>query len=195
MRPLILASTSPYRRQLLQRLQVEFLTASPDCDETPLPAEPPDARALRLAEEKALAVAADYPAALIIGGDQTIASGERLFDKPGSRDNAIRQLLSMRGSALSFYTAVTLAVTAEDAEPVVTSRLVTHHAHFRNVSEDEIIRYVDKENALNCAGGAQIEGLGIALLEDIQGGDPTALIGLPLITAADLLRQQGLLIP
>lgn len=193
--PLVLASTSPYRRQLLQRLQVEFVTIAPRTDEAILPGEPPDARALRLAEEKALAPAADYPAALIIGGDQTIAAGAQLFDKPGSRVNAIRQLLAMRGRQLTFYTAVALALTKEGAASVITSRLVTHYARFRHTDEAEVSRYVDKENAFNCAGGAQIEGLGIALLEDIRGGDPTALIGMPLMVVADLLRRQGLAVP
>lgn len=188
----ILASISPYRRQLLARLQVEFQVAAPPVEETPLPGEPPDARALRLAEEKASSLAADYPNALILGGDQTIASGAALFDKPGSKENAIAQLLTMRGRQLTFYTAVALVNAAAHT---VESKLVTHRARFRNADEEEIRRYVEKEDARNCAGGAQIEGLGIALLEEIEGGDPTALIGMPLMAVAALLRRCGVAVP
>ena len=188
----VLASTSPYRRQLLSRLQIDFQVEAPLVDETPLPGEPPDARALRLAEEKARALAPRHPQSLILGGDQTIAAGNLLFDKPGSRENALAQLVDMRGRALTFYTAVALA---DVAAGTVTPRLVTHRAHFRNASEEEIRRYVEKEDATNCAGGAQIEGLGISLLDDIEGGDPTALIGMPLIVVAALLRRHGVAIP
>ena len=189
---LVLASTSPYRRQLLSRLQVDFDVAAPPVDETPITGEPPDARALRLAEEKASALAGDYPASLILGGDQTIACGDCLFDKPGSAENAVTQLCQMRGRRLTFYTAVALA---DIAAGKCVSRLVTHRARFRHADEAEIRRYVQKENATNCAGGAQIEGLGIALMDDIVGGDPTALIGMPLITVAALLRGCGMLVP
>lgn len=192
MQTLVLASTSPYRRQLLQRLQIPFTTAAPHTDETPVIGEPPDARALRLAEEKAQALAAQYPEALILGGDQTIADGNDIFDKPGSRENAIKQLGLMRGRSLTFYTAVALA---DAGSGTVVSRLVTHRARFRDAAAEEIRRYVDKEDATNCAGGAQIEGLGIALLDDIEGGDPTALIGMPLIAVAGLLRRHGFTIP
>ena len=202
----VLASISPYRRQLLSRLQIDFQVAAPQVDETPLPGEPPDARALRLAEEKASAVRADYPQALILGGDQTIAAGGELFDKPGSRENAIAQLCDMRGRDLTFYTAVALTRAAEGAEgaaaegaagaaQTTTRRLVTHRARFRDASPEEIRRYVEKEDATNCAGGAQVEGLGIALMDDISGGDPTALIGMPLICVAALLRGHGVEIP
>ncbi|MCH9758476.1 MAG: Maf family nucleotide pyrophosphatase [Proteobacteria bacterium] len=190
--PLVLASTSPYRRQLLNRLQIPFSVAAPFVDETPIIAELPDARALRLAEEKALALAAEYPDSLILGGDQTIADGECLFDKPGTRDNAIAQLLQMCGRQLTFFTAVALADTSNGS---VTTRLLTHRARFRMANENEIRRYVEKEDATNCAGGAQIEGLGISLMDDIRGGDPTALIGMPLICVASLLRQHGIAIP
>lgn len=191
----VLASTSPYRRQLLSRLQIDFQVAPPQVDETPLPGEPPDARALRLAEEKACALRAEYPHALILGGDQTIAAGERLFDKPGSRENAIAQLCDMRGRDLTFYTAVALAAAEGAAAQTVTSRLVTHRARFRDASPEEIRRYVEKEDATNCAGGAQVEGLGIALMDNITGGDPTALIGMPLISVAAMLRGHGVEIP
>ena len=192
MLPLVLASTSPYRRQLLARLQVEFTVAAPAVDETPVVGEPPDARALRLAEEKALALAADYPVALILGGDQTIAAGDCLFDKPGTAANAIAQLRRMRGRQLTFYTAVALANPGANT---LDSRLITHRARFRDASEEELHRYVEKENATDCAGGAQIEGLGITLLDDVSGGDPTALIGMPLIAVAQLLRGSGVLLP
>ena len=192
MPPLVLASTSPYRRQLLARLRVDFQTAAPPVDEAPVPGEPPDARALRLAEEKASSLVAAHPAALILGGDQTIAAGEEIFDKPGSKENAVAQLLTMRGKRLTFYTAVALA---DAAGQTLRSKLVTHRAKFREASEAEIRRYVEKEDALNCAGGAQIEGLGIALLDEIEGGDPTALVGMPLMAVAALLRAQGVAVP
>lgn len=189
---LVLASTSPYRRQLLARLQVAFDVAAPEVDEAHLAGEPPDARALRLAEEKAQAAAADHPAALLLGGDQTIAAGADIFDKPHTAQNAAAQLCRMSGRPLTLYTAVALFDSAAGA---LASRLVTHRARCRCFSADEARRYVEKEDAANCAGGVQIEGLGIALMQDIQGGDPTALMGMPLIVVAELLRAHGVAVP
>lgn len=192
----VLASTSPYRYQLLKRLQVEFATAVPPVDETPIAGEPPKTRAVRLACEKAQSLAGEYAGkgkVLIIGGDQTIADADaQIYDKPETKPNAIRQLLAMRGKTLFFWTAVAVYDTQNKT---LTHRLVEHTARFRQADEAEITRYVEKESALNCAGGAQIEGLGIALMDSIDGGDPTALIGMPLIAVADLLRQAGLQIP
>ena len=200
---IILASTSPYRRQLLARILPSFQTASPETDESEIPGEPPDARALRLAEEKALSVANQFPGALIIGGDQTISSDGEIFDKPGTPDRAEKQLRRMRGRPLHFHTAV--AVCRAGIESVKTesetvacemqSRLVMHRARLRAATDAEIARYVKREPALNCAGGAQIEGLGIAMMSEIRGADPTALIGVPLIPLSHLLRRSGVPIP
>lgn len=185
MRQLVLASTSPYRRQLLQRLQRLFVVAAPRTDETPITGEPPDARALRLAEEKSRALMSQFPGALILGGDQTIAAAEgELFDKPGDAENAVLQIKRMRGKILRFYTAVALTDGGR-----TQARLVSHTARLRRLDDGEIEDYVCKEPAFSCAGGVQIEGLGISLMQCIDGGDPTALIGMPLIEVAALLRE------
>lgn len=176
----------------MSRLQVEFSVVAPHTDETPLIGEPPDARALRLAEEKARAPSADFPDALLIGGDQTIAAGGQIFDKPGTVENAVAQLKSMRGETLRFYTAVCLLNTKTGN---MRSCLIAHTAKLRNATDEEIIRYVEKEKALDAGGGAQIEGLGISLMEEIEGGDPTALIGMPLIAVANMLRENGVQVP
>ena len=192
MRLLILASTSPYRRQLLSRLQLPFTCAPPPVAEDEILGELPEARALRLAEAKARVLAGVYPQALIIGGDQTISSAGVIFDKPGNKENAIAQLRAMRGRDLHFFTAVAVLDARDDK---LQSALVSHRAHFRAATDDEILRYVDKESAFNCAGGAQIEGLGVSLLARLEGGDPTAIVGLPLIATAAMLRAAGLSIP
>ena len=190
---IVLASTSPYRRQLLSRVLPAFLSESPTADEEEILGEPPDARALRLGEEKARSLTKRFPDALILGGDQTISSGGEIFDKPGTAARAEAQLRRMRGRELFFHTsaAVINAATGE-----MRSRLTTHRARLRaDAADAEIKRYVSREPALNCAGGAQIEGLGISLMADIRGGDPTALIGLSLIAASEMLRGFGVEIP
>ena len=192
MKKLVLASTSPYRKMLLERLQTPFIAAAPVADETPIVGEPADARALRLAEEKARSLAGKHGKALILGGDQTIADGDKIFDKPGTRARARAQLGAMRGRRLRFYTAVALYDAQAGA---CESRLVAHTAVFRKCAAAEVGRYLQKENALACAGGAQIEGLGIAFMESLEGGDPTALIGMPLMVVAELLRARGAKIP
>ena len=189
--PLILASTSESRRALLSRLHINFSVAAPDTDETPIKGEPPDARALRLAEEKAQSANAP-PNALVLGGDQTISGDGHIFDKPQTRARAIKQLKTMSGRQLTFYTAITLWETKNKR---LQSCLVTHQVKIRRLNTQEIFRYTQKEPAYHCAGGAQIEGLGIALMEDIQGGDPTALVGMPLISVCELLRAAGMKIP
>ena len=184
--PLILASTSPHRKRLLQRLRVEFACAAPDCDETPIDGEPFPARALRLAEEKAKSVESEHPGALIIGGDQTIAGVGGIYDKPGNRARAVAQLKKMRGMDFIFHTAVCARFGGKNE-----SVLITHRASMRLLTDEEIERYVKKEPSFNCAGGAQLEGLGVSLMESIEGGDPTALTGMPLITVARMLRARG----
>ncbi len=189
---LVLASTSPYRRELLGRLQVPFETVAPDADESPLPGETPAATAERLAEAKARAVATRFPDSLIIGSDQVAHMGEKRFGKPGTRDKAIAQLRTMSGKSIVFHTGLCLLNTASGR---VHLRGIPTEVRFRELSDEEILRYQDKEDALNCAGSARSEGLGIALLEYMRGDDPNALVGLPLIALCDMLRAEGVSLP
>ncbi|MBI5110148.1 MAG: septum formation inhibitor Maf [Rhodocyclales bacterium] len=191
-RRLVLASTSPYRRELLERLQIPFETVAPRADESTLPGEAPEATALRLAEAKARAVASAYPDALIIGSDQVAAQGTQRFGKPGTRANAVAQLRAMRGQEVVFHTGLCLLDAASDA---AQTRCVDIHVGFRDLSDAEVDAYLDKEDALNCAGSAKSEGLGISLLAYLRGDDPNALIGLPLIALCDMLRKAGLALP
>jgi septum formation protein len=191
-RRLVLASTSPYRRELLERLQIPFETVAPQADESALPGEAPEATALRLAEAKARAVANFYPDALIIGSDQVAAQGTQRFGKPGTRANAIAQLRAMRGREVVFHTGLCLLDAASGA---AQTRCIDIHVGFRDLSDAEIDAYLDKEDALNCAGSAKSEGLGISLLSYLRGDDPNALIGLPLIALCDMLRKAGVSLP
>ena len=189
---LVLASTSPYRRELLGRLQMPFEVASPETDESPLPGESPVATAERLAVAKARAVADRYPDALIIGSDQVAYRGSERFGKPGTAENAIAQLRAMSGKTVVFHTGLCLLNAASGRTHL---RGIPTEVRFRELSDAEILRYIDKEDALNCAGSARSEGLGIALLEYLRGDDPNALVGLPLIALADMLRAEGLQLP
>lgn len=189
---LVLASTSAYRRMLLERLQTPFETASPRVDETPLPGETPPATANRLAIEKAQAVAIDHADALVIGSDQVAHIGDEVFGKPGTVERAIAQLRRMSGQAVTFHTALAVVNTCSGH---VRCESVPTFVRFRNLDDDEIRRYVDKERPLDCAGSAKSEGLGITLLESLSGDDPTALIGLPLIALSRLLRAEGMQLP
>jgi septum formation protein len=191
-RLLVLASTSPFRRELLARLQIPFETVAPQADESALPAETPVTTALRLAEAKARAVMPLYPDALIIGSDQVAANGEQRFGKPGTRENAIAQLRLMRGKEVVFHTGLCLL---DSASGRVSSCCVDTHVGFRDLGDAEIESYLDKEDALNCAGSAKSEGLGISLLAYMRGDDPNALIGLPLIALCDMLRAEGVALP
>ncbi len=188
-RPLVLGSTSRYRRELLERLRLPFETAAPDVDETPLPAEAPEALARRLALAKARAVAKRFPQALVIGSDQVADLDSRPIGKPGTHERAVEQLRAMRGRTVVFQTA--LAVVCE-ATGFVAQDLAPVRVRFRELSDDAIERYLRAEQPYDCAGSAKAEGLGIALLDAIESDDPTALIGLPLIRTAALLRQGGL---
>lgn len=186
---LILASTSPYRRELLARLGLPFEVANPQTDESALPNETPEALALRLSEAKARAVAASYPDALIIGSDQVATVGGQVYGKPGTHERAVEQLRALSGKTVNFFTGLCLfnAQTGKsDVRGIPT--LVT----FRELSDAEIDNYLRREPAYNCAGSAKSEGLGIALLQSMKGDDPNALIGLPLIALCDMLRQQGI---
>lgn len=189
---LVLASTSPFRRELLGRLRIPFETAAPDLDESPLPGEAPAATAERLSVEKARAVESRFPGAMIIGSDQVAYQGEQRFGKPGTRENAIAQLRSMSGKTVVFHTGLCLLNAATGR---VHLRAVPTEVRFRELSDAEIFRYLDKENALNCAGSARSEGLGISLLESMRGDDPNALVGLPLIALCDMLRAEGVELP
>jgi len=191
-RLVVLASTSPYRRELLARLQIPFETAAPETDESALPGEAPASTALRLAEAKARAVAGRYPDALIIGSDQVAAHGNERFGKPVRRENAIAQLRLMRGKEVVFHTGLCLLNSATNR---VQLSCVDTHVGFRDLSDTEIESYLDKEDALNCAGSAKSEGLGISLLSYMRGDDPNALVGLPLIALCGMLRAEGLHLP
>ena len=185
---IVLASTSPFRRELLGRLGFPFETAAPDTDESPLPGESPEALALRLSEAKAKAVADRYPGTLIIGSDQVAVLDGRIYGKPGSHERAVEQLRAMRGRSVNFYTGLCLYNAASGtARTVGIPTLVT----FRDLSNEEIERYLLREQPYNCAGSAKSEGLGIAIIARMEGTDPNALIGLPLIALCDLLRAEG----
>lgn len=189
---LVLASTSPYRRELLRRLQLPFETAAPETDESPLSGEHPAATAERLSVTKARAVTTAYSDALIIGSDQVAYQGNTRYGKPGTRENAIIQLRSMSGKAVVFHTGLCLLNAATGR---VHLRGIPTEVRFRELSDEEIHRYLDKEDALNCAGSARSEGLGISLLEYLRGDDPNALVGLPLIALCEMLRAEGVALP
>jgi septum formation protein len=189
---IVLASTSPYRRELLGRLQLPFEICAPDTDETPLPGEAPAATAERLALAKAQAVIDRHPRALIIGSDQVAYCGERRYGKPGSRENARRQLRELSGKIAVFHTGVCLLNSASGRHHL---RGVSTEVRFRELADAEIERYLDKEDALNCSGSARSEGLGISLLEWMRSDDPTALVGLPLIALCEMLRAEGCELP
>ena len=186
---LILASTSPYRRELLARLGVPFDVAAPDVDETPLPGESPDDTAQRLSVLKARAVAERFPEALIIGSDQVALLEGVQLGKPGTHEKAVEQLRVMRGKALEFHTALTLlnARTGSVQTANVPVRLVMRH-----YSDAQIEAYLKKDQPYNCCGSARSESLGIALIARYETEDPNALVGLPLIKLTEMLANEGL---
>lgn len=191
-RPLVLGSTSRYRRELLQRLHLAFDVVSPHVDETPLPGETPAAIAQRLALAKAHAVAAQRPEAVVIGSDQVADLAGEPLGKPGTHERAVAQLRRMSGQTVLFQTAVAVVCAATGFE---RCELAVVRVVFRDLNDDEIERYLRIEQPYDCAGSAKSEGLGIALLDHIDNDDPTALVGLPLIRTARLLRQAGLRLP
>jgi septum formation protein len=188
-RPLILGSTSRYRRSLLARLQWPFEVHAPDVDETALPGEAPAALALRLAVAKARAVAALHPQAIVIGADQVANLDGRALGKPGHREGARTQLRALSGRTVVFETALAVVCAADGFE---AAERVPVRVRFRPLADAEIEQYLDLEQPYDCAGSAKCEGLGIALVEAIESDDPTALVGLPLIATATLLRRAGL---
>ncbi len=187
-RPLILGSTSRYRKELLARLRIPFETASPDVDETPHSNESPKDLALRLALAKARAVALKYPEAVVIGSDQVADLEGTPLGKPGNHANAILQLQRMRGKTVIFQTALSVVCIATGYE---RTDLAEVKVKFRDLSDAEIETYLRAEEPYDCAGSAKSEGLGIALLDAIDNDDPTALIGLPLIRTCQMLREAG----
>ncbi|MEE4659338.1 MAG: Maf family nucleotide pyrophosphatase [Halieaceae bacterium] len=185
---LILASTSVYRRQLLERLRLPFTCVAPEVIETPLPDEAPDRLAQRLAIEKAAAVATGRPDALVIGGDQVCVRDGTMVGKPGSRAAAAEQLSASSGKRLVFFTGLCLMSSDGDMQTAVVASTVT----MRALSDSEIARYIELDRPVDCAGSFKWESLGVALFERLESTDPTALQGLPLITLCDMLRHAGL---
>jgi septum formation protein len=186
---LVLASSSPYRRALLERLRLPFAVASPDVDERPLAAEAPRVTAVRLAQTKAQAVAAANPASLIIGSDQVAVLDTQLIGKPGTHEAALRQLLAARGRLMVFHTAVCV-IDGRTGDSQVEEVPTT--VKYRDYSAAEAERYLEIDRPYDCAGSAKIESLGIALIESVDSPDPTALIGLPLIALTQMLRRAGM---
>jgi septum formation protein len=186
---IILASTSPYRKHLLQRLQIAFSCKAPETDETPLPNELPATLAERLARAKAQSLRATYPDALIIGSDQVASINGHAMGKPGTHEAATAQLRASSGREVLFHTAIALYCARRELE---WFHVELYSAHFRHLSDESIENYLRREQPYDCAGSFKCEGLGIALFEKLQGNDPTSLEGLPLIALSNLLRRAGL---
>jgi septum formation protein len=184
---LILASSSPYRQSLLQRLSMPFLAIDPEVDETPLPQEPPVSLAKRLAQAKAEVIAHRETGAIVIGSDQVACLGETVMGKPGSMTAARAQLQASSGNVVCFYTALCVLSATGASHTALTATQV----HFRQLQEREIDRYLQLEQPWDCAGSFKCEGLGISLFEKLVGEDPTALEGLPLIALSNILRELG----
>jgi len=189
---IVLASTSRYRAELLHRLLDDFEQITPDVDEQPLSGEAPAARAARLAAAKATAVSAKHRDAVVIGSDQVAALGDAILHKPGSRDNAHEQLRASSGNVVHFHTGLCVC---DGRDGRLQSYTDETRVVFRTLSDEEIRRYLAREHPLDCAGSFKSEGAGIALFERIESADPTALVGLPLIALARLLRASGIPVP
>jgi MAF protein len=189
---IVLASTSPFRKELLQRLGLSFATDSPEIDESSQPGETPDVLVSRLSLEKAQAVATRHPNCLVIGSDQVACNEGRILGKPGNRENAITQLTEAAGKKITFFTGLTLLDTRDGSHQTLCEPF---HVHFRALNREQIERYVDAETPFNCAGSFKSEGLGISLFNKLEGDDPNALIGLPLIRLIALLEKHGVMVP
>ena len=187
--PLVLGSTSPFRRELLGKLGIAFEVASPDIDERPQENETPEALVRRLSREKALAVARTFPRHLIIASDQVAVIDGHILGKPGSHENATRQLQSASGKTVEFLTGLCLYNSKSEhlQLDVVPFRVV-----FRKLDDADIEHYLQREKPYNCAGSFKSEGLGIALFQRLEGDDPNSLIGLPLIRLIDMLKAEGM---
>ncbi len=191
-RTLVLASTSPFRRQLLERLGVPFETFAPQLDESRHAGESAQQLVLRLSEAKARAGAGAFPDALIIGSDQVAVCGDDILGKPGDHDEACRQLARLAGQRVSFLTGLCLF---DSGSGRVRSDLVPYHVTFRQLTAAQIERYLRAEQPYNCAGSFKSEGLGISLFESMDGADPSALIGLPLIRLVGWLNEAAIAVP
>jgi septum formation protein len=191
-KPLILASSSPFRRQLLERLEIPFSVKSPEIDESPRQGERPRELVVRLAVEKAQAVATNHPGTLVIGSDQVALHGQEIVGKPADRDEAIRQLESASGKSITLLTGLALV---ESDSGRVQSSVVPFKVYFRDLNREVIERYLDREQPYQCCGSLKSEALGIALIEKMEGDDPNALIGLPLIELVNMLTAEGYTIP
>ncbi|EKZ6369668.1 TPA: septum formation inhibitor Maf [Klebsiella aerogenes] len=185
---LLLASTSPWRRMLLEKLSLPFECAAPEVDETPLPGESARQLVVRLAQAKAQALASRFPQHLIIGSDQVCVLDGEITGKPHTEENAHRQLRKASGTIVTFYTGLALYNSANGH---LQTECEPFDVHFRHLSDQEIEAYIRKENPLQCAGSFKSEGLGITLFERLEGRDPNSLIGLPLIALCQMLRREG----
>ncbi|GAM73320.1 maf/yceF/yhdE family protein [Vibrio ishigakensis] len=185
---LVLASTSPFRAEILKKLQLPFLTLSPDFDETPLKDETPQELVIRLAEGKARSCHLPEGNHLVIGSDQVCVVDGKILGKPHTREKAIAQLKAQSGKSICFYTGLALFDSSTGA---TETKLDTFVVHFRDLTDTQIAAYVDKEQPLNCAGSFKSEGLGIALFSRLEGKDPNTLIGLPLIDLVGMLESKG----
>jgi septum formation protein len=192
MKPIVLASTSPYRRELLARLRLPFEAIAPAVDEGAQPGEAPAATALRLARAKATAVARLRPDALVIGSDQVADLDDEHLNKPGSHAAALAQLRKLQGRSAVFHTALALA---GDGGATIDACVVPTTVHFRQLDDCALEAYLRIDQPYDCAGAAKIETLGIALVERVQSDDPTALIGLPLIRLVSMLAAHGIIVP
>jgi len=186
--PLILASTSPFRKNVLSRLYISFDTFAPEVDETPRPNEPPEQIVTRLAELKAKSAKSTYPRALIIGSDQLAVIDDTLLGKPGTHEKAVKQLISVSGKQVDFLTSLCLFNSNTNH---IQTDVVRFSVKFRQLTLSQIENYLRKDKPYNCSGSFKSEGLGIALLDKMIGSDPTAIIGLPLIRLVQMLEAEG----
>lgn len=192
MKPIVLASSSPYRRELLKKLHLDFTCDSPDIDESPLQDEDADALVQRLAKNKAAAIQNRHTNALIIGSDQVATLEGKILGKPGNRDKAIEQLQFSSGKTVTFRTGLALLNTATEQ---IQWTCELYQVTFRQLSRTAIEHYIDREQPFNCAGSFKSEGYGITLFEQLSGRDPNSLIGLPLIALIDMLKVEGVDLP
>ncbi len=192
LRPLILASTSPHRAALLERFGVSFSACGPQVNEAEVAGEPPRERAVRLAAAKAEEVAARFPDSVVIGGDQVPATHGTILHKPGNAENCRQQLKLLSGTSAEFYTACSVRCLAADLK---VAHIDTTTVKLRALTDPEIERYVEREKPFDCAGGFKAEALGITLFERMDSEDPTAIVGLPLIWLAGVLRRAGYAVP
>ena len=193
-KPLILASTSPYKKKLLERLNISFTCASPNTNEQPIRNEQPQSLAIRLAQEKALAVAKHHPEAIIIGSDQVGEHKGNILNKPGNFDQAFKQLSAQSGQTVYFHSAIALASTLKTGEISKKTALNTTKVVFKELTNQQIEHYLKTEQPFDCAGSFKSEGLGISLFKSIESNDPTSLIGLPLIPLCSILEDFGFMI-